>query len=48
MGRNDIEDALKRLDRFTQEGVRMVVAQDLKAINVLEDGAQARRLGTPT
>ena len=40
MGRTDIDDALKRLDCLTQEEVRMVIAQVLKAINGFKDGAQ--------
>ncbi|KAH9044895.1 hypothetical protein EDB83DRAFT_2553851, partial [Lactarius deliciosus] len=40
VGRTDIEDALKRLDSLTQEEVRMAIAQVLKAINELKDGAK--------
>src|SRR5258707_3276172 len=36
MGKNDIEDALKRLDRLTQEEARMASAQLLKITNVID------------
>jgi methyl-accepting chemotaxis protein len=35
MGKNDIEDALKRLDRLTQEEARMAAAQLLKIANTM-------------
>jgi archaellum component FlaC len=35
MGKNDIEDALKRLDRLTQEEARMAAAQLLKVMNTI-------------
>jgi len=37
MGKNDIEDALKRLDRLTQEEARMAAAQLLKATNMIDN-----------
>ena len=37
IGKTDIEDALKRLDKLTNEEVRMVTAQVLRATH---DGAQ--------
>jgi hypothetical protein len=37
MGKNDIEDALKRLDRLTQEEVRMAAAQLLKVTNTIDN-----------
>jgi hypothetical protein len=37
MGRNDIEDALKRLDRLTQEEARMAAAQLLKITNTIDN-----------
>ena len=37
IGKNDIEDALKRLDKLTNEEVRMVTAQVLKATHTVED-----------
>ena len=36
-GNNEIEDALKRLDRLTQEEVRMVSAQLLKVTNTIDN-----------
>ncbi|KAH9976517.1 hypothetical protein BJV74DRAFT_990048, partial [Russula compacta] len=41
MGRTDMEDALGRLDQLTQEEVRMVVAQGLKATHKVDDRVQA-------
>jgi methyl-accepting chemotaxis protein len=48
VGRSDIEDALGRLDRLTQEEVRMAAAQGLKAthqvdnkVDVIDDKVQA-------
>ena len=37
MGRNNIEDALKRLDRLTQEEARMAAAQLLKVTNTIDN-----------
>jgi hypothetical protein len=37
MGKNDIEDALKRLDRLTQEEARMAAAQLLKVTNMIDN-----------
>ena len=37
IGRTDIEDALKRLDKLTQEEVRMAVAQNLKATHAVDE-----------
>ena len=36
IGNNDIEDALKRLDRLTQEEARMVSAQLLEITNAID------------
>ena len=41
MGRADIKDALGRLDRLTQEEVRMATAQGLKATHEVDDKVQA-------
>jgi hypothetical protein len=38
IGRTDIEDALKRLDRLTQEEARMASAQLLKVTNTIDNG----------
>ena len=40
VGRTDIEDALGRLDRLTQDEVRMAAAQGLKATHEVEDKVQ--------
>jgi hypothetical protein len=40
VGNNDIEDALKRLDRLTQEEARMVSAQQLKITNAIDSGVR--------
>lgn len=37
IGRTEIEDALKRLDKLTQEEARMATAQILKATNTIDD-----------
>ena len=37
MGNNDTEDALKRLDRLTQEEARMAGAQLLKVTNTIDN-----------
>ena len=40
VGRTDIEDALGRLDRLTQDEVRMAAAQGLKATHKVDDKVQ--------
>jgi septal ring factor EnvC (AmiA/AmiB activator) len=40
IGRTDVEDALKRLDRLTQEEARMAAAQVLKVANTVDDRVQ--------
>jgi hypothetical protein len=37
IGRTEIEDALKRLDKLTQEGARMATAQVLKVAHAVDD-----------
>ena len=37
LGKNDIEDALKRLDTLTQEEARMATAEVLKATHKVDD-----------
>ena len=37
VGRNDIEDALKRLDKLTQEEARMAVAQILMLAHIVDN-----------
>jgi hypothetical protein len=41
IGKTDIEDALKRLDKLTNEEVRMVTAQVLKATHTVDDKVKA-------
>src|SRR5579863_9330098 len=40
VGRTDIEDALGRLDRLTQDEVRMAATQGLKATHQVDDKVQ--------
>ena len=37
VGRTDMEDALKRLDKLTQEEAQMAAAQNLKATHIVDD-----------
>ena len=37
IGKNDVEDALKKLDRLTQEEARMAAAQLLKVTNTIDN-----------
>ena len=41
VGRTDIEDALGRLDRLTQDEARMAAAQGLKATHEVDSRVQA-------
>ena len=38
LGRNDVEDALKRLDKLTQDEAKMATAEVLNNVKVLVDG----------
>jgi hypothetical protein len=40
IGKNDIEDALKKLDRLTQEEARMASAQVLEVTNTINNGVR--------
>ena len=40
IGRTDLEDSLKRLDRLTQEESQMAAAQVLKVANIIDDRVQ--------
>ena len=40
VGRTEIEDALGRLDRLTQDEVRMAAAQGLKAMHEVDDNVK--------
>ena len=37
IGKTDIEDALKRLDRLTQEEARMTIAENLRATHTVDE-----------
>ena len=37
IGRNDMEDALRRLDKLTQEEARMAIAENLKATHTVDE-----------
>src|SRR6266852_7211325 len=37
IGRTEMEDALKKLDKLTQEEARMAAAQNLKAIHTVDE-----------
>ena len=37
LGRNDVEDSLKRLDTLTQEEARMAIAETLNVTHRVED-----------
>ena len=41
IGRRDLEDALKKLDKLTHEEARMATAQVLKAAQTVGDGTQS-------
>ena len=40
IGRTDIEDALQRLDKLTQEEARMAAAQNLKVTHTVDKGVR--------
>ena len=42
IGKNDIEDALKRLDSLTQEEAQMAAAQVVKAAHAVDDTGRVR------
>jgi hypothetical protein len=48
LGRNDVEDALKRLDKLTQEEAKMAMVEVLRATHRVIDGAQRVPVPTPT
>ena len=37
IGRTDMEDALKRLDKFTHEEARMAIAENLRATHAVDE-----------
>ena len=42
VGRTDMEDALKRLDKLTQEEARMAIAENLKIISVVSSDVRVK------
>jgi len=40
IGRTEMEDALKRLDKLTQDEVRMAIAQNLKVTHTVDKGVK--------
>ena len=40
IGRTEIEDAIKRLDKLTQDEVRMATAQNLKVTHTVDKGVK--------
>ena len=40
IGRTDIEDVLKRLDKLTQEEARMAVVENLKAMHTIDESVR--------
>jgi hypothetical protein len=37
LGKTDMEDALKKLDKLTQEEARMTIAENLRATHVVDE-----------
>jgi imidazolonepropionase-like amidohydrolase len=37
LGKNDMEDALKKLDRLTQEEAQMTIAENLRATHAVDE-----------
>jgi hypothetical protein len=37
IGKSDMEDALKKLDRLTQEEAQMTIAENLRATHAVDD-----------
>ena len=46
LARNDVEDALKRLDKLTQEEARMATAEVLKITRIVDDNVKLLIDGT--
>ena len=40
IGKTDMEDALKKLDRLTQEEARMIIAENLRATNAVREDTE--------
>ena len=43
IGRTDMEDALKRLDKLTQEEARMATAEVLRSTHAIDEGMRGVR-----
>jgi hypothetical protein len=43
IGRTDMEDALKKLDKLTQEEARMATAEVLRATHTIDEGVRVVR-----
>ena len=48
IGKKDIEDALKRLDRLTQEEARMATAETLKLTHIVDNKVTTVPNGKPS
>jgi hypothetical protein len=40
IGKTDMEDALKKLDKLTQEEARMIIAENLRATHAVDEGVR--------
>jgi hypothetical protein len=47
MGKKEMEDALKRLDKLTQDEARMAAAENLKLTHVVDNKVTSLINGTP-
>ncbi len=45
IGKTDMEDALKKLDRLTQEEVRIIIAENLRATRAVERSSSPNLIG---
>ena len=48
IGKKEIEDALKRLDKLTQDEARMAVAENLRLTHVVDNKVTSLIKGTPS
>ena len=48
IGKKEIEDALKRLDKLTQDEARMAAAENLKLTHVVDNKVTSLINGTPS
>jgi hypothetical protein len=40
IGKTDLEDALKKIDKLTQEEARMIIAENLRATHAVDEGVR--------